>query len=165
MHLHLASKQNELNRLNKAITELYHDISVQIGISDSVFDIFYAIIALGDGCCQKDICDYAFTSKQTIHSAIHKLEKEDFIYLKSGKGREMHIFLTPKGEQFIEENIAPVIHIENQTCSQMDSKELDTLLLLTEKYLNCLRMHAKELPFHKNESTADPDQIERGNKK
>ncbi|MDE7206523.1 MAG: MarR family winged helix-turn-helix transcriptional regulator [Lachnospiraceae bacterium] len=145
MTLRLAQKQNEFNRLNKAISELYHDICVQIGISDSVFDIFYAIIALGDGCCQKDICNYAFTSKQTIHSAIHKLEKEGFLSLKSGKGREMHIFLTPKGEQFMEENIAPVIVMENQTCSQMNAKELDTLLLLTKKYLDCLRTQAKEL--------------------
>ena len=152
MTLHLSQKQNEFNRLNKAISELYHDISVQIGISDSVFDIFYAIIALGDGCCQKDICDYAFTSKQTIHSAIHKLEKEGFLCLKSGKGREMHIFLTSKGEHFIEEKIAPVIIMENKTCSQMNAEELDTLLLLTEKYFGCLRAQAKELPFSKKET-------------
>ena len=106
---YLSQKQNQLNRLNKALSEFYHDICVQIGISDSVFDIFYAIIALGDGCCQKDICDYAFTSKQTIHSAIHRLEKEGFLYLKSAKGREMQIFLTPKGISFSEEKIVPVI--------------------------------------------------------
>lgn len=88
-------KQNEINRLNKAFTEFYHDLCVQNGISDSVFDIFYAIAALGDGCCQRDICDYAFTSKQTIHSAIHKLEKEGLLRFASGKGREMHIYLTP----------------------------------------------------------------------
>lgn len=145
MTLHLSQKQNEFNRLNKAISELYHDICVQIGISDSIFDIFYAIIALGDGCCQKDICNYAFTRKQTIHSAIHKLEKEGFLSLKSGKGREMHIFLTPKGERFLEENIAPIIVMENQTCSQMDAEELDTLLLLTKKYFECLRIQTKEL--------------------
>ena len=96
----LTPKQNEFNRLTKAISELYHDISTHLGISDSVFDIFYAIVALGDGCCQRDICDYAFTSKQTIHSAIHKLEKDGLICLRSGKGREMHIFLTEKGNRF-----------------------------------------------------------------
>lgn len=145
MTLHLTQKQNEFNRLNKAISELYHDICVQIGISDSVFDIFYAISVLGDGCCQKDICNYAFTSKQTIHSAIHKLEHDGFITLKSGKGREMHIYLTPKGERFLEENIAPVIVMENKTCSQMNAKELDTLLLLMKKYFDCLRIQADEL--------------------
>ena len=144
INLKAESRKNEFNHLIKAISELYHDISVQIGISDSVFDIFYAIVALGDGCCQKDICDYAFTSKQTIHFAIHKLEKEGFICLKPGKGREMHIFLTSKGEQFIEEKIAPVIAMENHTCSQMDSEEISTLLRLTKKYLDCLRIHSEK---------------------
>lgn len=145
MTLHLSQKQNEYNRLNKAISEVYHEIGVQLGISDSVFDIFYAIIALGDGCCQKDICDYAFTSKQTIHSAIHKLEKDGYLYLKSGKGREQHIFLTPRGERFAEEKIAPIVAAENKVCSQMQESELDTLLLLTQKYLDCLRVQTKEL--------------------
>lgn len=132
-------KQNELNRLNKAIAELYHDLCVRLGISDSVFDIFYAIAALGDGCCQKDICDYAFTSKQTIHSAIHKLEKEGMLRLSPGKGREMHIYLTAAGEQFTREKIDPVIAGENEALSQMPSDETDQLLLLTEKYASCLR--------------------------
>lgn len=132
-------KQNELNRLNKAIAELYHDLCVRLGISDSVFDIFYAIAALGDGCCQKDICDYAFTSKQTIHSAIHKLEKEGMLRLSLGKGREMHIYLTAAGEQFTREKIDPVIAGENEALSQMPSDETDQLLLLTEKYASCLR--------------------------
>ncbi|MDE7414833.1 MAG: MarR family winged helix-turn-helix transcriptional regulator [Lachnospiraceae bacterium] len=147
MTLRLAPKQNEFNRLTKAISELYHDISVKLGVSDSVFDIFYAIVALGDGCCQKDICDYAFTSKQTIHSAIHKLEKEEFICLKPGKGREMCIFLTAKGDQFIEEKIAPVVALENQVVSQMDSGEIDALLRLTEKYLDCLRSQFRKQGF------------------
>ena len=128
-------KQNELNRLNKAISEFYHDLCVQLGISESVFDIFYAISALGDGCCQKDICDYAFTRKQTIHSAIHKLEREG----RLSKGPEMHILLTPAGKQFIEEKIAPVIAMENEVLSQMLPNETDLLLSLTEKYLDCLR--------------------------
>ena len=140
----LTPKQNEFNRLTKAISELYHDISTHLGISDSIFDIFYAIVALGEGCCQKDICDYAFTSKQTIHSAIHKLEKDGLICLKSGKGREMHIFLTEKGNQFMEKKIAPVIAMENDACTQMDTAEIDMLLRLTEKYLNCLRSQFQE---------------------
>lgn len=151
MARYLSQKQNQFNRLNKALSELYHDICVQIGISDSVFDIFYAIIALGDGCCQKDICDYAFTSKQTIHSAIHRLEKEEFLYFKSAKGREMQIFLTSKGISFAEEKIVPVIDMENQVCSSMDAKELDALLLLTEQYLCRMRAQASKLPFYKQD--------------
>ena len=29
-------------------------------------------------------------------------EKDDFLTLTSGKGRQMHIYLTPKGRQFCE---------------------------------------------------------------
>ena len=144
MTIRLAPKQNEFNLLTKAISEFYHDLCVKIGISDSVLDVYYSISALGDGCCQKDICSYAFTSKQTVHSAIHKLEKEGFIYLKPGKGREMHIFLTPKGERFVEEKIAPVIAMENTVCSQMAPEEIDTLLHLTQKYLDCLRLQSEK---------------------
>lgn len=144
MTLRPLPKQNDLNRLNKAVAELYHDICVRLGISDSVFDIFYAIAALGDGCCQRDICDYAFTSKQTIHSAIHKLEKEGFLHFKSGKGREMLIFLTPAGEQFMAEKIAPVIAMENMVLSQIPSEEIDQLIHLTEKCLNGLRTQCNQ---------------------
>ncbi|MDE7324103.1 MAG: MarR family winged helix-turn-helix transcriptional regulator [Lachnospiraceae bacterium] len=144
MTLRPISKQNELNRLNKAVSELYHDLCVQIGMSDSVFDIFYAIAALGDGCCQRDICDYAFTSKQTIHSAIHKLEKEGLLSFSPGKGREMLIYLTPAGEQFMRENVTPVIAMENEVISQMPAEETDQLIQLTRKYLNCLRCQSNQ---------------------
>ena len=145
MILQPISKQNELNRLNKAFTELYHDICVRLGMSDSVFDIFYAIAALGDGCCQRDICDYAFTSKQTIHSAIHKLEKEGFLRFQSGKGREMLIFLTPAGEQIMKEKITPVIAMENEVISQMPPEEAAQLLRLTAKYHDCLRSQSSQI--------------------
>lgn len=140
----LVTKQNELNRLTKAISELYHDVSAKIGVSESIFDIFYAIAALGEGCCQKDICTYAFTSKQTIHSAIRKLEAEDFICMEPKKGREMAIFLTPKGQAFMETRIAPVIDIENRVFTQMGAEESDMLLHLTRNYLNCLRSQFTE---------------------
>lgn len=130
---------NEFNRLNKEISDLYHDICVRAGISDSAFDILYSIVALGDGCCQKDICNYAFASKQTIHSAICKLEREGILCMKPGKGREMQIFLTPKGQGFVQEKIIPVIDMENDIFAQMTSAERNTLLQLTEKYLAYFR--------------------------
>ena len=135
---------NEFNRLNKEISDLYHDICIQAGISDSAFDILYSIVALGDGCCQKDICNYAFASKQTIHSAICKLEKEDMLCMKPGKGREMQILLTPKGKDFVKEKIIPVIDMENNIFAQMTSVERNTLLQLTEKYLTYLREKVKK---------------------
>ena len=59
---------NEFNRLYKEMDDLYHDIALKLGLSDSALTIFYAICELGDGCLQKDICSQSFCSKQTINS-------------------------------------------------------------------------------------------------
>lgn len=133
----------EFNRLNKEINDIYHELYNRLNISESVFDIFYAIAELGDGCCQRDICNYAFSSKQTIHSAIRKLEREEFLFLKPGKGREMQIFLTQKGQQFTNENIIPVINMEMESFSLFTDEESSELLRLTEKYLTYFREKTK----------------------
>lgn len=39
---------------------------------------YYILCVLGDGCLQRDICNLALTSKQTIHSALKKMEKQGF---------------------------------------------------------------------------------------
>ena len=53
---------NEFNRLYKEMDDLYHDIALKLGLSDSALTIFYAICELGDGCLQKDICGQASPS-------------------------------------------------------------------------------------------------------
>lgn len=82
----------EFNRLEKELNDLYHDVALKMGISDSAFSIFYILYTLGDGCLQKDICYEIFANKQTVNSSIRKLEKDGYIYLKQGRGRDKHIF-------------------------------------------------------------------------
>lgn len=103
---------NEFNRLYKEMDDLYHDIALKLGLSDSALTIFYAICELGDGCLQKDICSQSFCSKQTINSSIRKLEREGTVYLKRGKGKNMHIYLTERGREFVENKVRPAIGME-----------------------------------------------------
>ena len=51
----------EFDRLNNAIDELYHDICLMQGLSDSAYAILQAILVLGNGCTQTEI------SKPSIH--------------------------------------------------------------------------------------------------
>lgn len=44
-------------------------------------DIYYILCVLGDGCLQRDICNLALTSKQTINSALKKMEKQELLLL------------------------------------------------------------------------------------
>ena len=45
----------EFNRLYKRLDDLYHSLSLKMGMSDSTFIILYTIAELGDGCSQKEI--------------------------------------------------------------------------------------------------------------
>lgn len=76
---------NELrtfNRIYREIDDLYHEIALKLGISDSAFLIFYTIVECGGGCLQIDIANRYSISKQTISSAVRKLEAQGFIVLK-----------------------------------------------------------------------------------
>lgn len=135
----------EYNRIFKKCNHIYHDIALKLGLSDSGFDILYALYTLGDGCLQKDICEITLLSKQTIHSSVQKLVRDGYLLLKPGRGRDMHIFLTPAGKTLTIEKITPAIQIENLTFTDMSKEEQAEFLRLNRKYADNLRKNAAQL--------------------
>ena len=101
MEVKQATEVRELDRLHKKVDTLYYDLAVKIGFSSSGFLILYSIAEFGDGCVQKDISERYSISPQTLSSSIRKLEKDGYLQLKRGYGRNMCLFLTPLGEQFV----------------------------------------------------------------
>ena len=81
MNRHVNIKQREYDRLYKEMDDLYHAVAKEEGLSDSALIIFYEIYELGDGCLQKEICERAFVSKQTIHSTINNRERDGYLRL------------------------------------------------------------------------------------
>ncbi len=71
---HMSDVQIEYNHLYKEFDDIYHDAALNASLSDSAFDILYGIFELGDGCLQRDICRTSCIPKQTINSAIRKME-------------------------------------------------------------------------------------------
>ena len=145
----MTEKTNELlrnfNRIDKEFNDIYHEVAVKMGISDSAFSIFYILHDLGDGCLQKDICYEAFANKQTVNSSIRKLEREGYLYLKHGRGRDKHIFLTETGRQFVERYIVPVVQKENAAFTALQPEEQEELLRLTKIYIESLKEKLNEL--------------------
>ena len=64
------------------INALYHEAAVKMGISDSVQNILYVLCEKGGQCLQSKISKLTGISRQTINSAIRKLEKEEIVYLE-----------------------------------------------------------------------------------
>ena len=145
MEYRAGEELRELNRLYKELDDIYHNIALKLNLSDSAFIIFYTLCEVGEGCSLKDICNQAAISKKTINSAIQKLEQEDYICMRHGKGRQMQIYLTEKGQKMLQEKTYPVMQIENNVFQKMEETEARELLRLFQKYVLQLQAEAREL--------------------
>lgn len=134
----------QFNRLWKELDDLYHDIALESGISDSILTILYTVCRMDGRCTQRDVCAMAYVSKQTVNSAIKKLESSGHIYLEQGKGRDKYICLTEKGEALAAKSAWPLIRTEDGAFSMLTEEEQRQFLFLTEKYVNCFSRQKSE---------------------
>lgn len=145
------NQKNELKKFNclyKQLDELYHEIALKSGLSDSAFAILYTIVELGDGCLQTEIAEHNSISKQTIHTSVKNLEKKGYLSFQRGKGRDMHIYLTEMGRKLTEEKILPVFEMENSIFAEMPQEERKQLLALMEKYVGMFREKSQQICNH-----------------
>ena len=141
MHFLIAA---EYTALAGEINALYHEAAVKAGISDSVQNILYVLYEENGRAPQSAIAHRTGISRQTINSAIRKLERDGIVALEPGKGRNTIVCLTEAGQSFAKEKIAPLFSIENQIWSEWTEDEQREYLRLTKKYRDALRRHMKE---------------------
>ena len=142
---HMSDVQIEYNHLYKEFDDIYHDAALNASLSDSAFDILYGIFELGDGCLQRDICRTSCIPKQTINSAIRKMEQKELLYLTPGDGRNTVVFLTEKGKELMEKTIYPIIQIENDIYNSWTPEEQETFLRLNRDFAERLRDKVRKL--------------------
>lgn len=132
-------KLAEFNRIYREIDKLYHRIARKSGLSDSAFIILYSMREGDKVTTQKDICNMGAISKQTINSALKKLERDGFIELKvmENNHKNKQLLLTVKGQSLVEEIIDPVINGENKVFDKMAEKSSE-FLQLSKMYLSLL---------------------------
>ena len=139
---------NSLKRLNHLISEIdgvYHESSLKLGISDSVSRILYTICNVGDRCLLVEICRQTGLSKQTINSALRKLESEGIVYLEAVDGKAKEVCLTETGRQFASCTAMRIIKIENDIFDSWSEGDVQQYLELTERFLLCLREKVNSL--------------------
>lgn len=138
-------KTKQYTYLAGEINALYHEAAVKTGVSDSIQNILYVICENGTSCLQSEISKLTGISRQTINSAIRKLEKENIVYLKQGKGRNTIVCLTQRGEKYASEKIKPLFEIENKIWQEWTPEEQREYLRLTEKYRDALKKHLENM--------------------
>lgn len=132
------------NRIFDGINCLYHKASVKMGLADSELNILYLLYDYTE-LCQTDIINYTGMSKQTIHSAIRRMEKDEWVVLGKRTQHRRTISLTPKGEQVVKEIMGPFIQAETQIFDDWTQEEIDSFIQLISRYRDSLRQVVNNL--------------------
>ena len=135
----------KINCLNEEIESLYHQASVKLGVSDSVSFVLYMTYINNGNCLLYDIYKSSGISKQTINSAIRKLENEDIIYLEKYNGKSKIVCLTEKGKEYTNQTAKKLYEAEFNTFQDWDNKELELYLKLMEKHRNSFKKQIEKL--------------------
>lgn len=128
----------EIDRFWRETDAIYHEVAVRLGLSDSSFDILYAIARLGEGCTQKDISSEVLLSKQTLNSSIHKLAKQGLLELHAN-GRSASIHLTEEGRRIVKTKIDPIFEAEGQALDTIGVENMREFLRISKLYQDALR--------------------------
>lgn len=139
MSMHVASELKRFNYLLGELQAAYHDASVKLGISDSVSNILYAICDAGGKCPIHAICGQTGLSKQTVNSALRKLENDGVVYLEAADKKIKNVCLTDAGKQFADRTAMRIIEMENEILQSWDRQDVKNYLSLTEKFLRDLQ--------------------------
>lgn len=139
----------DMKRFNHLITETdaaYHEVSLRLGLSDSVMHILYTICDYGeeDFCPLQEVCRRTGISKQTINSAIRKLEEEGIVYLEPAGAKTKNLCLTDKGKSLAACTVMKIIRAENEILSAWSKEDVEKYLELTEKFLVSFREKMKK---------------------
>lgn len=147
---HSSKNLRRLNHLLSETNAAYHEVSARLGLSDSVTQILYMVCANEDGyrCPLHRICAETGISKQTINSALRKLEGEGLVYLEQAGGKRKDVCLTPDGIALAERTVSQIIAAENAVFASWPPEDVEAYLALTEKYLTAFREEAKII-WHK----------------
>ena len=148
-----------LKRYNSLFVEMqtaYHEISLKLGLSDSAMFILYAILDSGDPCLLRDICYSTGLRKQTVNSALRKLEMENVLHLELIDGKNKIVHLTEKGKTLADRTAGRVFAIEDEIFASWPQADVQKYLELTENFMLALQEKSKNLQEADNEQNSNP---------
>ena len=130
------------NNIFKKEDDLYRNAARLLGCSDCEFWILYTLRVEEAPVTQSDMCAILGYPKQTVNSALKKLEQEGLLTLSGGRGRGGRpICLTETGMKLAEQPVDFVIEAEQRALLDLSSEEQAQLLTLMRRYNDALTFH------------------------
>lgn len=146
-----------LNQNDKLVDDIYHNYATRLNISYTALWILYVTWVQGDGCTQKDICDFWSFTKQTINSALKNLENQGYIYLVplEENRKSKQIFLTDNGKILARKIISPLVAAELGSFEQLSLQERRDLVSLSQKRTALLQQEIEKTLAQNNPNSSD----------
>lgn len=130
-----------LNQCDSGVVELYHNYATAYGLSDTAFWLIYIIWFVGENCTQSEVCDMWFYKRQSINSALKRLEAQGYLTLESvhGNRKSKHIVLTSTGRELADRVVVPLVSAEIDVLEAFSNQERSTFVELTQRRVSLLR--------------------------
>ena len=130
----------EYNTIFKENDEVYRCAAKTLGISDCSLWILYTLRTEQKAITQKEICEAFYYPKQTVNSALKKLENEGYIALTEMKDRRSKkITLTESGKKLAARTADKLIEAELAAMSELTDEEQKRFIELFRKYTGLLK--------------------------
>ena len=122
------------NAAMKHVDDVYRRAVRQYGLSECAFWILYTL-RVERPYTQAGLCEFLHEPKQTVNSALKKLEAEGYLSLSAGDDqRSKRVCLTEKGEQLARTCADRVAEAEARAIGSMSPDDRAALIRLTELY-------------------------------
>ena len=125
----------QFNRIYNDYCSIYRNIAKHFGLSETVFWILYTLIDENKPITQSYLCGIIYLPKQTINSALKKMETDGLITLKPAEdNRSKKILLTDVGKQLAEKTVEHLRNTENRALERFSYEEQHIFIDLFGKY-------------------------------
>ena len=137
----------EVNNIYKKNCEVYYKLASHFGMTETMFDILYFVRENDGGYTQAQLCESLHLRKQTVNSALKKLEKDGVICLSqdSGNNKSKTIHFTEKGKELAQSTVDPIFELEQRAFKRLTSQERENVLYYGYRHIDILEDEMKKL--------------------
>ena len=143
MELTLQMRLSRYNQLCRGYDSIYRQASLEAGISFVPYYILLMLCAADQPQTQSDIQKNSFYPKQTINSAVMRLQELGYLTMEP-QGRRKILTITEAGQEFCRRRVFPVLSAEEESFMELTPQEQEQMILTTEKHLRLFRQRFSE---------------------
>lgn len=135
----------QYNQLLKEYDDIYRNVAKCFHMSETEFWILYHLYTEKKQPTQRELCMRLHAPKQTIHSALRKMEHEGWIqYMEANDHRMKRILLCDKGKAAAHQSVALITEKEEQAFLCFSEEEKSLFLSLLQRYIVHLQENMKD---------------------